>query len=176
MDKSALLRKMARRASVGVSEKIPLTYRDPNTGDVVDVSEGCTYYVQFRDVGGTAKDAVLAATIQETVEREQTRRGQDSLAIKESVKRQAAFTPIVTAIVENNLVANACFPVLNAGGVVQPWKWRAEDNEENLAFLLDERTPYALLVWFVEAAQNFLLEAEEVVEELGESSESTESE
>lgn len=168
----ALLRKMARRATVTVSEKIPLRVYDPDARDLVDVSEDCTYYVQFRDVGGAAKDAILSAGMQETIEREETHRGRGVMTTKEKVRRQNRMQPCIEAIVENSMVADACFPVLNAGGTFQGWRWK-QDNEENIEFLLDERTPFELLMWFVQEAYEFLTGPEEVVEELGESSSAT---
>lgn len=170
MGKHELLRRMARRASVNVSEKLPLTVF--NEGEEVDISDGGTYFVRFRDVGGAAKDAILAAGLQETVEREVTQNAKGQFSSKEIVRRQREIRPSITAIVENGMVEDACFPVENAGETFQGWKWR-EDREENLAWLLDDTASYELMLWLVMKAFAFLAGPEEVVEELGESSPST---
>lgn len=171
MSKYDLLRRMARRMTVNVSEKLPLTITDDD-GEEVDISDGGTYFVQFKDVGGAAKDVIFNAGLVETVETATTQKGKGQFTSKETVRRERRLRPAIEAIVEQGMVVDACFPVENAGNTFQGWRWK-EDNDANLEFLFDDRLSLQFLMWFVSQAYSFLAGPEEVMKELGESSGST---
>jgi len=176
-DKLKLLRVMARRAAVSVSDPYPLTVYDEDTGEDVDISDGGKYFVRFNEVGGAQKDAIMSAGRQDVVKTE-VRGGRGAADVTEETVRTFRLMPMVEEMIRQHVVNDACFPVEQASSdgtpQFQPWKWKKEDSE-NIAFFKDPRTSYALLSWFVLKAMEWLGEGEEVVDEAGESLEQQES-
>lgn len=164
-DKLALLRTIARRATRPISDPIPLKAYDPDEGEWVDVSEDGKYFVRFQDPPGEVKDQIYGAMHRTEVVTETRRRG-DQVQHLERTTRSAEVMPILSAAVLGGVIIDACLPVEQAGGQIQGWKWK-EDNEKNLEEL--GKFPFTLLGWIVQELIDFIQSTEEVVMDAGES-------
>ena len=151
-----LLLQLSKRANTRTSDKMPLTMDDE------DVSEDGKFYIQFADPGGVAYDNFFTAVRQEQVTRE-TGNGE---SFKEVAMLSYRLWPGIVCLVEDKVIMDAAFPILQDGGDIQARKWK-DDVEEDLEWL--RTAPRSLHEFIINAAMEFLNAPSELEEDLGNS-------
>lgn len=167
-----LLKRLSKRAGAPAHERIRLTAWDDEAEREVDVSQDGKFFLEFQDVDGVHKDAILASLRQERVLEEEVpgdakAKRRRRRPTREVVERNYRLWPTVEEIVNRDMIVGGCLPVVQEGDHIQGWVWR-ETKEDNLAFL--RGCEYGLYGWIVTTAMDFLLAEEpdqEVVEDLG---------